>query len=373
MPGAKRRDPIRLTRQSGHWSIEFTRLVAVDDHLMRPERRRVAATSDALRSLSQSCPPERIREAEVLIGQSDDGSERVFELAEDGWAPAPVVRHSQRPLARTELMQLVASLEAQMLGLRALCDSLLARVVTLEGQALERRRSEPEPRYVRKVPSRRDVLLSLQNGASEANSAVNVLGPTRAEPAPDLSAAPPAASAPAPPPAPRVVDVAPVTQASAEGLAPPGPPRIALPSSSEVIACLEMLAADVKVKADSAPMPSDLATFSLARLADEAGDIVGFLLVDQRAGAELGGGLLGLPQMARDDQAQRGLDKDTQEALNEIMNNLGGLVNRANPKCYTRLQGLEPASLVVELDAANPAKKLGLSTGGGGRLLFASR
>lgn len=367
MPNAKRRDPIRLSRQSGRWIIEFTRLVAVDDQLMRPERRRVAATSDALRSLPLSCPPERIREAEALIGQSDDGSECLFELAEEGWTPTPTVRHSQRPFVRGEAASLIAGLEAQLLGMRALYDALLVRVVALEGQAHERRRheQEPEPRYVRKVPSRRDVLLSLQNGAPASRSAP--VAP-QAE-APEPAEAPPA---PRPAPAPRPVEAAPATQASAEGVAPPGPPRITLPSTSDVIGCLEMLAADVQVKPDNLPLPADLAAFSLARLADEAGEVVGFLLVDQGVSAELGGGLLGLPQMARDDQALRGLEKDTREALNEIMNNLGGLVNRANPKCYTRLGALEPASLETEPRLANPAKKAGFSSASGGRLLFAS-
>src|SRR6185295_15702865 len=115
------------------------------------------------------------------------------------------------------------------------------------------------------------------------------------------------------------------TEASAEGVAPPGTSRLLLPSSSDLVGCLQMLAADVPVKPEKGTLPSELGDFVLARLADEVGEVIGAILLNRRASADLGGGLLSLPQAAREEQAQRGLDTDTQEALNEVMNNLGGL------------------------------------------------
>jgi hypothetical protein len=362
----RKREPVRLARQGGNWIIEFTRLVAVDDQLMRPERRSVAATTDALRSLALSCPPERIREAEALMGQKDDGSERVFELADEGWQPAPTVRHSQRPLARREASTLVSELKAQLLGMRALYDALQQRVVALEAAAHERQVREPEAPKVRKVPSRRDMLLSLQNSQEPPPSAVDVLARTRvAAPEPEPSVAPS--------PSARAHEAAPPTQQSAEGLAPPGNPRLILPSASDIIGCLQMLAADVEVKLDKSAIPRELGDCMVARLADESQEVIGVLLLNQRAAADFGGGLLGMPQATRDEQAQRGLDKDAFEALSEVMNNLGGLVNRSNPKCYTRLAALERASLDAVPWLAQPAKMLALATPGGGRLFLASR
>jgi hypothetical protein len=286
-------------------------------------------------------------------------------LAEEGWQPAPSVRHSQRPLARREASTLVSELKAQLVGMRALYDALQQRVVALEAAAHERQLREPETPKVRKVPSRRDMLLSLQNSQEPAQGAVDVLARTRlAAPEPVPSAAPPSA---------RAHEPAPPTQQSAEGVTPPGNPRLVLPSASDIIGCLQMLAADVEVKADRSAIPSELGDCMVARLADEAQEVIGVLLVNQRAAADFGGGLLGLPQATRDAQAQNGLDKDAFEALSEVMNNLGGLVNRSNPKCYTRLAALERASLEAVPWLAQPAKTLAFATPGGGRLVFASR
>jgi hypothetical protein len=210
------------------------------------------------------------------------------------------------------------------------------------------------------------MLLSLQNSREPPQSAVDVLARTR------MAAPEPVPSA-APPPSARAHQVAPPTQQSAEGLAPPGNPRLVLPSASDIIGCLQMLAADVEVKADRSPIPSELGSCMVARLADESQEVIGVLLVNQRAAADFGGGLLGMPQATRDQQAHSGLDRDAFEALSEVMNNLGGLVNRNNPKCYTRLAALERASLDAVPWLAQPAKTLAFATPGGGRLFFVSR
>jgi hypothetical protein len=366
--------PLRLTRRGGTWSLEFTRLVAVDDHVMRPERRRVAATTDALRNIAPSCPPARVREAEELMGQVDDGSERVFELAEEGWSPAPSVTHSQRPLARAEASALVTELQAQLLGLRTLYDALLARVVVLE-QGAHRGESVAESRPIQKVLSRRDMLVTLQGGNSttesapsarvDAHQATAAAVPLRQAAAPTAPAAPPAAPAPAAP--------APPPEASAEGHVPPGTPRLALPSQADVVGCMQMLAADVPLKPENGLPPSDLSAFLVARLVGESNDVLGLLLVNQQAQAMLGGGLLGVPMPTREEQGLRGLDQDTSEALNEVCNNLGGLVNRANPKCYTRLSALEGVSAEAFPWLMKPGKKLGFSTPANGLFWLVAR
>ena len=368
-----RKEAVRLTRRGGSWSLEFTRLVAVDEHLMRPERRRIAASTDALLRVAPSCPPERLREAELLMGQEDDGSERVFELAEEGWAPAPTVTHSERPLARREASALVSDLHAQLLGMQALYDSLLARVVVLEHNA-RRVESALEPRPAQRVPSRRDMLLSLQGSNAAAHSALGAsetLQATAPAASPEVKPPAPAPAPAAPAPAPRAPE--PKTSESAEGATPPGTPHLSLPSESDILGCMQMLAADVELKTEKGSLPGDLSEFMVAHLVGEANDVLGVLLVNQRAGAMLGGGLLGVPLPTREEQGVRGLDKDTQEALNEVFNNLGGLVNRANPKCYTRLSALERVTPERLPWLAKPAKKLGFSTPADGALWLVAR
>jgi len=347
----KKKSSVRLLRRGGAWSLEFTRLVAVDDQLMRPERRSIAATPDALKTVAPSCPPERVREAQALMGEADDGSERVFELAEDGWAPAPRTTHSQRPLVQSDLRRVVAELTAELVGLRALHDALLLRVVSLEQSGAEARRVEAPPRAVSRVPSRRELMLSLQGGDGIPVSP----RPSAAEPPRTLAA----------PEAPVVAATAAAVEETPSG------PRLALPSQGDVVSCVQMLAPDVELELVKAPVPSDLTELHAAALATETGDVLGVVLVDQRARASLGGGLLGMPRATREEQGRRGLDNDVIEAFNEVLNNLGGLVNRANPECYTRLGGLERAEALPWL--AKPGKKLGFSLAGGGALWLLAR
>lgn len=385
---ARRRDPIKLVRRSGQWSLEFNRLVAVDDQLMRPERCHVAATTDVLRSLDPNCPPHRVRDAEAIMQQPDDGSERVFELAEEGWVPASPSTNSQRPLSRAEMMAVIGELQTQLTLMRGLHDALLTRIVSMEValQAKAAKESEQAPHPGRRVPSRRDMLAVLQRpetpgplaldglraaeGGSAAHAATTAAEPPpvqvpepRAEPAEPQPARPAgAASTPEPTPA-----------NAAAAAVKPAPPRLVLPSSADVIECLQLLAADVVLTPATAIVPADFADFYVARLVDTSDEALGLILLNQRAGAALGGGLLGLPLSAREEQSRRGLAKDTIEGLNEICNNLGGLVNRKNPKAYTKLRPLERVNATTLPWVSGPAATLGIATPPNGVLWLLSR
>jgi hypothetical protein len=348
------------------------RLVAVDDQLMRPERCHVPASPEALSSLTPTCPPDRVREAAALMLAPDDGNECTFELLDDRWAPLTEMIPSQRPLTRGEMVSLIGDLQTQLTLMRGLHDALLGRLVSVEAAMQAKSAADPQgtPRAGRKVPSRRDMLAVLQRPAPEGAGPLALDGPRELAEAPPKHGPVPTESAPN----------AEVADAPAAVAAPrvrptmaPVAPRLALPEQGDVIQCLRMLAADVELAPGTATLPGDLADFYVARLVDASQEPLGAILINQRASAALGGGLLGLPLAVRDEQARRGIAKDTLEGLNEICNNLNGLINRKNPKGYAKLCAIERVS-----DAALPwltqaASALGLTTPSNGALWLASR
>ncbi|HTQ07544.1 MAG TPA: hypothetical protein VMI54_26990 [Polyangiaceae bacterium] len=398
---ARLRQPVRLLRRSGQWSVELTRLIAVDDQLMRPERYHLAATPEVLRTLTPTCPPARVQEAEALLRSPDDGSECAFELEDGGWAPISESRPSLQPLTRGEMMGLIGELQAQVTLMRGMHDALLARIVSVEGALQPKPENEPKPapRPLRKVPSRRDMLAVLQRPANEGPGPLALDG-LRDPGAGQAATPPPAAEAAAPQASPPNAEAAPKAAAPAADptkLAPPNPPaapppvavaaeppapavvapkgnaRLILPSQSEVIQCLRMLASDVEPSPHTAPAPTDFTDYYVARLVDAAQETLGAILINQRAGASLGGGLLALPVAARDDQARRGMAKDTLEGLNEVCNNVWGLVNRKNPQTATKLSALERVSGATSSWLPNAASVITLATPGGGLVYVASR
>jgi hypothetical protein len=384
---ARLRQPVRLLRRSGQWQVELTRLVAVDEQLMRPERYQVVATPEVLRTLTPSCPPERVREAEVLLSTPDDGRECAFELEDHGWAPVSESRPSLHPVTRNEMLALISDLQAQVTLMRGMHDALLTRIVTVEG-ALRRQAESPNlsPRPIRKVPSRRDMLAVLQGPVNDRPGSLALDGLRQGEPAPVA------------PPSPAAAEGTPAKQqvpgADATRLSPPDPlaapvsapepsaepnlgaaagARLVLPPQSDVVQCLRMLASDVEVSPHAAAVPADFTDYYVARLVDAAQETVGAILVNQRAGAALGGGLLGIPIAARDEQGRRGIAKDTLEGLNEICNNVWGLVNRKNPQTATKLCALERVSGATSTWLPSAASVLTLATPGNGALFVASR
>jgi len=387
---ARHRQPVRLLRRSGQWQVELTRLVAVDEQLMRPERYQVVATPDVLRTLTPTCPPERVREAEAILRTPDDGSECAFELDEHGWAPLSESRPSLHPITRNEMMALIGELQAQVTLMRGMHDALLTRLVTVEAALQSKAEGpRPTPRPIRKVPSRRDMLAVLQGPANDRPGPLAFDGLREAPPAPAAAPTPspaPAEAAPAKPQAPaadatRLSPPEPGAAPATEAAMPPadstpaaaGSARLVLPPQSDVIQCLRMLASDVEVAAQAATLPTDFTDYYVARLVDAAQETLGAILVNQRAGAALGGGLLGIPVAARDEQGRRGIAKDTLEGLNEICNNVWGLVNRKNPQTPTKLCALERVSGATSTWLPNAAGVLTLATPGNGVLYVASR
>jgi hypothetical protein len=321
--------------------------VTVDEQLLRPERRRVAATPEAFRTLAETHPRARIEDGLALMARSDDGSEQAFELLEDGWEEASNATPSQRPLDRHELSALLADAKAQLALLRGLYDSLLGRVLALESASFDTTRSLP-PRVGRRVPSRKSVLDSLRGGAPPA-AAQPVVAP-RVSLAAERAASLVPASAGS-----RDVPEGVATQVS------PGAPLLSVPGSADVIACLQMLVPDLTATSVRENAPATLADYYVAVLRDESDEPIAALLFNQRASADLGAGIMGASAAERDEQARHGLTPDALDGLNEVANNLTGLLNRTNQKRPVRLQRVEHAPANAPGWLQNPAKKLAFS------------
>jgi len=296
----------------------------------------------------------------------DDGSTRAFELGENGWAPLGATHQSAPPRAAGDALKQLAETRAQLLVLRGLYDALLARVVALETSNVGLRRSLP-PSLGRRVPSRRSVFDGLKSSPVSRDRPATPVA-LSAEPMPGVGPS----FAPAPPPAAAIEYAAASVETAAanQTLASARPALLALPSSADVVSCLQMLAADVPVTQYRADAPASLADYYAAFLSDDAGEAIGALLFNLRASAELGGGILGVAAAEREQQATLGLTADSLDGLNEVANNLTGVLNRANPKRLVRMSPIERAPASPPPWLASPHKKLAFSTRAGGTLFL---
>ncbi|HTQ03280.1 MAG TPA: hypothetical protein VMI54_05465 [Polyangiaceae bacterium] len=353
--------PLRLLRRHGVWRVECTELVCVDQDVLRPELRQVAYGPEVARYLGVHCSRQRAAEAALLMQQPDDGTESAFVLERSGWEPVRTLVPSQRPIAKRDIDSLALELGTQIALMRSLYESLLARVVSLEADRTRPQQSPRSTSSVARVPTRRDVLQAL----STAHPA----------PPPEREPAPPPAPAKAPPgdgahAAPAETRQSPVLEPEAAEVEAPPEALLALPGAKELLECLNMLG--VEDVASAPPnTPEDLAQCHRTPLVTDAGDEVGAVVFDRRGGVELGGGLLGLPESTREEQAAAGLAANTLDALNEIANNLVGIVNRANPNSHVRLRPLSLAAALSTVDAA--AHSLRITTRAGGNLWIFAR
>jgi len=369
---SKRTDPLRLVRRRGSWSLEYTRLVSVDEHILRPERLRATATPALLRSLGESCPPVRIDEAVALLNEADDGSERAFELAADGWAETPIATPSQRPQAQSELKAMLADTQTQLAVLRGLYDALLSRVAALESNHAQAQRSLP-PRVVRRVPSRKSVFDSLKYG-SPGERAPRSVPPEAPLPVAQASAFDPSRAVLAPAVRPAAPESPPPAVPSPDAtLASSGAAALTMQGSRDLVTWLQMLADDVEVTPTKANAPHDLGDFYVALLADESDEVIAAWLFNQRTAAELGAGILGGSVEERNQQAQGELTSDSLDGLNEVANNLTGLLNRTNPKRSVKFGALERAPQRAPEWLKNPAKLRAFSLRESGSLFLLVR
>ncbi len=367
-------EPLRLLRKRGNWMLEVTRLVAIDQHVLRPERRRVNGTDSVVRHLKERCTPSLVREALDLLIGDDDGTDRAFELDGEHWIRQQDDATGDATGASNAALQaMVSELRVELVTMRALHEALRGRMAALERRLLQ----TPPIDYGR---------------AALRGAARRELGAASLRPAPRVpSAAPPAATETN---TPQVVAGAPAnplphlgearTQAAAGAPAPgvaaaalepsaPVKPALAMPVHADIANCMkQLLGVDAELRHEKGNLPKDLDAFYVSRIVDSADREVGAILVDLRGGVELGGRLLGFPPAAIEEQAKAEPSADILDAMNEVTNNLGGFVNRANPDLRVRVRPLEKFSSLEFGWLPQNTARIGEATKTGGRLWLAA-
>ena len=368
-------EPLRLLRTRGSWTLEVTKLVAVDAHVLRPERRRVSGTDSVVRHLKERCAPSLVREALDLLIGDDDGTDRAFELEGEHWVPlADDVPTDSAGASTATLLAMIGELRAELTTMRALHEAMRGRLAAVERRSLQMGSADYGRSQLR-GPSRREhaagslrpsargrsiapgdeAALTAPAVAEVATPAALPATPALGEDRTQAAVAPPAA--PAPP--------------AAEVLAKP---LLAMPAPADIATCLkQLLGVDAELRLERGNVPKDLDGFYVSRIMDSSDQEVGAILLDLRGGVELGGRLMGFPASAIEEQAKSEPSSDIMDAMNEVTNNLGGFVNRANPDLRVRVRLLEKFNVTEFGWLPKNTARVGHTTKTGGRLWISAR
>lgn len=346
--------------------MEVTKLVTVDRHILRPERRQVSGTESVVRHLRERCAPSLVREALDLIVGEDDGN-RSFELEGDHWIQLSE-DESTAHTSHASLLAMVQELRAELTTMRALHEAMRSRLAVLERRSLQLPAVD-HGRNTARSANRRDAGGSLRPAARprglEATAETQLAALAMAEDRTQAAVAPQAPPATAA--SPRAFEVATPAEAAAE-------PCLALPTLADISTCLrQLLGADPELRPEKSNVPQDLDVFYVSRVVDANEREVGAILFDLAGGAELGGRMLGLPSATITEQAKSEPSADLLDAMNEVINNLGGFLNRANPELRTRVRPLEKFGSAEHGWLSKNAARFGCTTKTGGRLWLATR
>jgi hypothetical protein len=358
--------PLRLLRRDGHWTLEVTRLVPIDRHVLRPECRRVSGAESVVRHLKERCVPAQVRAALDLIVGEDDGTSRAFELEGEHWVQLPDEPDGSAGATQAALVAMVSELRVELLTLRAMYEALRSRLAQVERRALHHAPGDP-PRLPR-GPARREP--SLRPGPKHvvaATMAAATYGELPLAEARTQTARPAVAE-------PEVAQVPDAVPSAEPAPATPARKALVLPTQLDIATCLkQLLGADAELRPEKGALPSDLENFYVSRVVDAEDQEVAAFLLDLRAGAELGGTLLGLPASTIEEQAGTEPSADLLDAMNEVTNNLGGFLNRANPDVRTRVTPLKKLGETEPGWLPQNVARIGCSTKGGGKLWLATR
>jgi len=349
--------PVRLLRRKGRWALEVTRLVPVERNVLRPELRRITETDGVVRLLKERCAPALVREALDLIGGEDDGADCTFEVVDDQWVPSTRGRvESVAPVPRAEVEQLLSEMRAEMLVLRAMHESLRGRIGELERSASGM--PDPTARSARRAA----------RGSVRAPARRSSRPPP--PPPPERESEPKAPEPVAP--APMPLGDASLATAPTEAVAP-ARRTAALPANDDVTRAIEEALGGDPELALSLDEPGHLEDYFVARMVVDGAGEVAAVLCDVRAGAELGGRLLGLGEAARNEQAASSVGDDVVAALGEISKVLGRRLADVNPGLRPRLRSFERYEAEPFGWLPKPGARLGFRTRGGGRLYLFAR
>ncbi|HYQ16334.1 MAG TPA: hypothetical protein VEQ58_11275, partial [Polyangiaceae bacterium] len=159
-----RATPTRLICRGGRWTLELTRLEAVDRDVFQPRLTRLEGSESILAALRRSDEGQHlVNSAAQLMRAPRSDDDRAFEVSEGDWVPTadaslPTRGQAREADATSDVSRAVAELRAELAVLRASHARLRERVIALEalqngiaapnlraprGSRSQRRRSEP--------------------------------------------------------------------------------------------------------------------------------------------------------------------------------------------------------------------------------------
>src|SRR6185369_8748345 len=130
--------PTRLVCRSGRWTLELTKLEAVDRDVFQPRLTRLEGSESILAALRRSDEGQHLLAGatQLMRGpRSDD--DRAFEVSEGDWVPSadaslPTRAQSVREAGVSDAVRAVTELRAELAVLRASHARLRDRVIALE-------------------------------------------------------------------------------------------------------------------------------------------------------------------------------------------------------------------------------------------------
>jgi hypothetical protein len=374
--------PTRLICRGGRWTLELTRLEAVDRDVFQPRLARLEGSESILAALRRSEDGQHLvaGAAHLMRGpRSDD--DRAFEASDGDWVPsadASLAMRAQtaRDSEAVAASRAIAELRAELAVLRASHARLRDRVVALEatqsgiaqpnlraarGGRAARRRSEP-PAAFTEAQATPEALASNPGFAATQAS-------------PGLPAAPAAGPPAAPPPAagvPAGADGPPSPSPSFEELAKSFAgeqplPALNLPTLASLSDCFAMLMGSAPALERSAVIAFDsLERAQVCKLLDDDGRERGAIMLDLKAAVMLGAALLTLP---REEASRQVTENDPSEdallATSEICNNLTGPINAVSGNVHVRSTALTALAETELMALPKPRERLDLLVEGG--------
>ena len=372
-----RATPTRLVCRGGRWTLELTRLEAVDRDVFQPRLSRLEGTESILAALRRSDEGQHlVSGAQQLMRAARQDEDRAFEVSEGDWVPSADASSANRSpqqgvdvSAALEAVRAVGELRAELAVLRASHARLRDRVVALEagqsgishpnlraprGGRSPRRRSDPPPAFTEAVPAAEPLQENVGLAATQAS--------------PKLQAQPgvgQGTAAARPPAAPDPAALPPTFEDLAKSFAGEQPlPVLKIPAIPTLSECLATLMGSTPELVKTPDLSfAELDRPHGCKLLDDEGRERGAIVLDLRAAVLLGAALLALP---RDEALRQVREHDPSEdallAMSEICNNLTGPINATagNPHVRsTALMSLDPSALPT------PRLRMDLTTDGG--------
>lgn len=380
-----RATPTRLVCRSGRWTLELTRLEAVDRDVFQPRLTRLEGSESILAALRRSEEGQHLATAAAQLMRGPRGEDdRAFEVEGGDWVPSADIGPSPRDRVRepeeADMGRALAELRAELAVLRASHARLRERVMVLEaaqsglppanapkprGSRAQRRRSEPPAGFAEAAVAPEALANSPAFAATQASPGLP--GPLPGAPPAAPAAAPPAAAEarPAPPP-PSIEDMA--KALVGEQL----PAVLSLPTTAAIAECLTMLMGSTPSLESAAELSFErLQGGQVCKLLDDDGRERGAIILDLKAAVLLGAALLALPREEAERQVKAAEpSEDALLATSEICNNLTGPINAVAGNAHVRSTALLALTPGETQGLPQPRQRLDLLVEGG-RLVLA--